>query len=299
MNMRPTTAARMGTLTMGSGINPRRRMVAALPAALVLWTSGANAGAADEASPGAAQPRTESQQLAGELLGDMAKFLAALPGFEVSLVGSYDAVQDSGQKIEFNEVRRVAVARPDRLRMEQTRSDGEHDLVVFDGKTLTVLNGELDVFAQAPQPGSIDDSVVYFVRDLGMRLPLAALLTSRLPAELETRVKAVDYVEYTEILPVPAHHIAARTDTVDFQVWIADGDKPLPLRVVLTYVNEPGQPQFRAQFLDWRLQPPAGADMFRFDPPKDSRQIAFAVQVPAIAGASPAAPVTESTGVQP
>ena len=274
-------------------------MVAALPAALVLWTGGANAGAADEASSGAAQPRTESQKLAAELLADMAKFLAALPGFEVSLVGSYDAVQDSGQKIEFNELREVAVARPDRLRMEQTRSDGVQDLVVFDGKTLTVLNGELGVFAQAPQPGSIDDAVVYYVRDLGMRLPLAALLTSRLPAELETRVKAVNYVEYTEILPVPAHHIAARTDTLDFQVWIADGDKPLPLRIVMTYVNEPGQPQFRAQFLDWRLQPPGGADVFRFDPPKDARQIAFAVQVPAIVGASPAAPVTESKGVQP
>ena len=278
----------------------RRRIVTVLLVATQALRSGsATAGGADEAQHATLESKAEQQHIAAELLSDMAKFLAALPGFEVSLVGSYDAVQDSGQKIEFNEVRRVAVARPDRLRMEQTRSDGVQDLVVFDGKTLTVLNGELGVFAQAPQPGSIDDAVVYFVRDLGMRLPLAALLTSRLPAELETRVKAVDYVEYTEILPVPAHHIAARTDTVDFQVWIADGDKPLPLRVVLTYVNEPGQPQFRAQFLDWRLQPPTGADVFRFDPPKDARQIAFAVQVPAIAGASTAAPVTESTGVQP
>ena len=278
----------------------RRRIVTVLFVATQALRSGsAIAGGADEAQHATMESKAEQQRLAAELLSDMAKFLAALPGFEVSLVGSYDAVQDSGQKIEFNEVRRVAVARPDRLRMEQTRSDGVQDLVVFDGKTLTVHNGELGVFAQAPQPGSIDDALVYYVRDLGMRLPLAALLTSRLPTELETRVKAVDYVEHTEILPVPAHHIAARTDTVDFQVWIADGDKPLPLRVVLTYVNEPGQPQFRAQFLDWRLQPPTGADVFRFVPPTNARQIAFAVQLPAIAGASPAAPVTESTGVQP
>lgn len=275
----------------------RRRIVTVLLVATQALS--ATAGGADEAQHATMESKAEQQRLAAELLSDMAKFLAALPGFEVSLVGSYDVLQDSGQKIEFNEVRRVAVARPDRLRMEQTRSDGVQDLVVFDGKTLTVLNGEAGVFAQAAQPGSIDDAVVYYVRDLGMRLPLAALLTSRLPAELETRVKAVDYVEYTKILPVPAHHIAARTDAVDFQVWIADGDKPVPLRVVLTYVNEPGQPQFRAQFLDWRLQPPTGADVFRFDPPKDARQIAFAVQVPAIAGASPAAPVTESEGVQP
>ena len=277
----------------------RRRIVTVLLVATQALSSGsATAGGADEVQHATMESKAE-QRIAAELLSDMAKFLAALPGFEVSLVSSYDAVQSSGQKIEFNEVHRVAVARPDRLRVEQTRSDGVHDLVVFDGKTLTVLNGELGVFSQAPQPGSIDDSVVYFVRDLRMRLPLAVMLTSRLPAELETRVMAVDYVEHTEILPVPAHHIAARTDTVDFQVWIADGEKPLPLRVVLTYVNEPGQPQFRAQFLDWRLQPPAAAGMFRFDPPKDARQIAFAVQVPAIAGALTAAPVPESTGVRP
>src|SRR5688572_10523047 len=283
---------------MGNGINPRRRMVAALPAALLLCSGSAHSGAAGEAPSAAAQPRTKAQHLAGELLAGMAKYLAALPGFEVSLVGSYDVVQDSGQKIEFNELREVAVARPNKLRMEQVRSDGVQDLVVFDGKALTVLNGELGVFAQAPQPGSIDDSVVYFVRDLGMRLPLAALMTSRLPSELEKRVKTVDYVEYTEILPTPTHHIAGRTDAVDFQVWIADGDKPLPQRIVLTYVNEPGQPQFRAQFLDWRLNPPAGADVYRFDPPKGARQIAFAVQVPAIAGTS-AMPATDPKGAQP
>jgi Predicted periplasmic protein (DUF2092) len=42
---------------------------------------------------------------------------------------------------------------------------------------------------------------------------------------------------------------------VDFQLWIADGDQPLPLRAVLTYRREAGQPQFRAQFSDWNFEP--------------------------------------------
>jgi hypothetical protein len=68
------------------------------------------------------------------------------------------------------------------------------------------------------------------------------------------------------------------------QLWIADGDRPLPLRIVLTYVDQPGQPQFRAQFLDWKTEPAVGTDAFRFTPPPTARQIAFAVQVPAMAG---------------
>jgi hypothetical protein len=256
-----------------------------------VWSAGiATAAEADD--------RSESQQLAGELLSGMADFLAGLPGFKVSLVCSYDVVQDSGQKIEFSELRQVSIARPDKLRIEQIGSDGAQDLVIFDGKDISIIDGELDVFAQAPQPGSIDDSVLYFVRDLGIRLPLAAMLSSRLPEELEHRVKSVDYVEFTDILGPPAHHIAARTDTVDFQVWIAEGERPLPLRIVLTYKTEPGEPQFRAQFLDWNEKAQMADDAFRFQPPEGARRIMFAVQDP-VAAAGPTAPATEPTGNQP
>ena len=249
-------------------------------------------------SSGSEPQASRSQQVARELLSGMATYLATLPGFEVTLVGSYDALQESGQKIEFNEVRAVALLRPDKLRMEQLRSDGASDVIVFDGKTISVFNGEAGVYAQAPQPGSLDDAIVYFVRDLGMRLPLAALLTTRFEPELQHRVTSVDYVEYTEILPVPAHHIAGRTAAVDFQVWIADGDQPLPLRIVLTYVNEPGQPQFRAQFLDWELQAPADAGVFTFTPPADAQPIAFAVQVPGIAQDAAAGSAKPATAPQ-
>jgi hypothetical protein len=125
--------------------------------------------------------------------------------------------------------------------------------------------------------------VVYFVRDLGMHLPLAVLLLSRLPAELEQRVQSVEYVEKTATLSAPAHHLAGRTATVDFQLWIADSDQPAPLRAVLTYKQAPGQPQFRAQFSDWNFdsQPPRSA--FQFTRPQGANKIPFAAALPRIA----------------
>jgi hypothetical protein len=238
----------------------------------------AGASAADVAAAPAAAVR---QDEAASHLAAMTRYLASLPGFEVTLLGSYDAVQESGQKVEFHERRDIALARPDRLSVRHVRSDGVESRIVFDGKTISVLDGEANVYAQAPQPGALDDAIVYFVRDLGMRLPLARLLTTRAPAELDRRVQSLVYVERTA-LPLPAHHIVGRAGNVDVQLWIADGDQPLPLRIVLTYVEEPGQPQFRAQFLDWRTGPPGGTDTFRFTPPPGARQIAFAVQVPAV-----------------
>jgi hypothetical protein len=62
-------------------------------------------------------------------------------------------VQPSGQKIEFGATRRVILARPDCLRVEQVASDGKCDLAIFDGKSISVLDADAGVYAQAPQLG--------------------------------------------------------------------------------------------------------------------------------------------------
>jgi hypothetical protein len=210
--------------------------------------------------------------------------------------GGYDAVQASGQKIEFGETRKVTLSRPDRLRVEGSRSDGAKVLTEFNGQEIVLIDVTSKVYATAPQPGGIDDSIVYFVKDLGMRLPLAVLLVSQLPAELKDRVRSVDYVEKTNLYGAPSHHLAARTDTVDFQIWVADGDKPLPQRVVITYKKEKGEPQFWAQFSDWNLAPAIADSTFLVKPPEGARKVAFAAQLPRVSAA--ARKPTANTGVK-
>jgi hypothetical protein len=223
---------------------------------------------------------SESQAQANAILMRMADFLGGTQRFSVNVSGGYDAVQTSGQKIEFGELRKVTLSRPDRLRVEGERSDGAKALTVFTGKEIVLVDAASNVYATAPQPGGLDDSVVHFVKDLGMRLPLAMLLVSQLPAELKGRVRSVEYVEKTSIYGAPAHHLAARTDSVDFQVWVADGDKPLPQRIVITYKKANGEPQFRAQFADWNLEPAIVDSTFQANPPDGAQKVAFAAQLP-------------------
>lgn len=250
--------------------------VAALALAAALPVHAQQAAPAAKEAP-AASP---SQVLAREILMRMAAYLGGAKGYSVSLRAGYDAVQKSGQKIEFNENRKVTLSRPDRLRVEGERSDGAKTLVVFNGKEITLVDGANNVYATAPQPGNIDHSVVHFVSDLGMRLPLAVMLLTRMPAEFEARVKTVDYVEKANVLGRPTHHLAARTNDVDFQVWVADGDQPLPMRVVITYKKSPGQPQFWAQFSDWNLAPAVNDATFTAQIPAGAQKVAFAAQLP-------------------
>ena len=243
-----------------------------------------------------ATPVAVAERDAKKILMSMAEFLAKAPRFSVNLTGSFEVLQVSGQKIEFGENRKITVSRPNGLRVEVEHSDGEKHLVLYDGKEITTFSPTQNVYAQVSKPGGIDEAVTYFLKDLHMRLPLAALLLSRFPAELESRTQALDYVEKDVIHGIPVHHLAGRTETVDYQVWVPAGAQPLPLRVVLTYKNAEGQPSFRAAFSDWNLAPEIQDNQFAFTPPEGARKIAFLAQLPQVALEGPTK--SEQTGGQ-
>jgi hypothetical protein len=233
------------------------------------------------------QATTPEPTDANGILQRMANYLAKTQAFSVNLSDSYDTVQASGEKIEFSSTRKVLVSRPNGLRVEHEASGGEKQIVLYDGKDITVFSPADNVYAQTAKPGGIDEAVKYFLKDLNMRLPLAVLLVSQLPTELESRTESLAYVEKSMVNGQQAHHLAARTQTVDYQVWIAEGAKPLPLRVVLTYKLAEGQPQFRAQFSDWNLAPQIDNAQFAFTPAEGAKKIAFLAEVPSIiSGAS-------------
>ena len=214
------------------------------------------------------------------ILSRMADFVSSRPSFSVEVRSNYDTFQPSGQKIEFAEERRLTLVRPDRLRVDVEESDGSKHRLIYDGKKLSLTTPGRNVFAQEWKPGTVDDAVRFFVRDLGMRLPLAVLLVSNASEELAKRTREVDYVEKTNLYGVPTHHLAGRTDSVDYQVWVRDGDTPLPMRLVLTYPDAEGQPQFRADFRHWNLSPKIAAADFVFVPPAGAQKIPFAVELP-------------------
>jgi hypothetical protein len=286
-----------------------------------LLTEAATAAGEPGAQPAEAQPSqgqtaaeepaaSESQDRAMAVLKRMAEFLAHAKQFSVDLRIGYDVVQASGEKVEFGERRKVTVRRPNDLRIEVERSDGDKALLMFDGKDITAYKEADHVYAVTPKPGDIDTVVQYIIRDLGIRVPLALMVVSEFPAVIERRVESADYVERSVVTALPTDHVAARTADVDFQVWVAEGDKPLPQRAVITYKTAEGQPQFWAEFSDWNLSPDVSKSLFAFTPPQGVQRIPFLVRVrqapgqpPSPGDASPTSPGApqgaDSTGGEP
>jgi hypothetical protein len=222
-----------------------------------------------------AAPSTKQDPEAKAILLKMAHFLAQAPAFSVSIRSGYDAIQSNGQPIEFGAKRRILLQRPDRLRVDVERSDGDQGLVLFDGKGITAFKADDNAYARVEKSGTVDNALVYLVKDLQMTLPLARMFHTGFPKYLEKQITSIMYVEEDYLFDVPTDHLAARSADVDLQIWIAQGEQPLPRRIILTYKKAPGRPQFRADLSDWDLSPQVAADSFSFVPPAGAEQIPF------------------------
>jgi hypothetical protein len=203
----------------------------------------------------------------------MARFLAKAKRLTVTIDCLYDAMQDSGEKIEFGERRMVALRRPDRARIDVTRRDGGRRGLIFDGTQLAVFDLDEKVYATVSKPGTVDAAFDYFVNDLKMRLPLRELLDADLPDRLEDVVDSARLVAEEQLGGVATDHVALRGDTADLQFWIPRDGDPLPKRLVISYRLAGGQPEFEADLSEWNLAPDLPDSLFAFTPDTGAEQI--------------------------
>jgi len=145
--------------------------------------------------------QSPSELQAKSILKNMSECLAHADRFSVTIRDGYDLVQEPEQKIEFGELRLVTVSRPDRLRrfdrlrIEVERSDGKKDLVIFDGKDMTIYTANHNIYAVASRQGTLDQSIKYALDNLKIRMPLAVMFLSTLPSELDNLGVSADYVK--------------------------------------------------------------------------------------------------------
>ncbi len=246
-------------------------------ACVMLLALGLGANAQD-ADTSAELPEIEPQAL--EILKRFSDNLAAAKAFAYEVHSSYDVVQRSGVKAEFGSSRKTLVSRPDRLRVEMQRRDGVRGIIVFDGKNMWVYEPDQNVFAQAEQVGDLSETINYAVSELRVKAPLAELAAPDLYAEVTRDINRAYHLGERVVLGVNSHHLLFSNDYADFQLWITTGDNPVLQRVVITYREERGQPQFRAQFTNWTLNPKDTAGKFEFTPPADAERIRFFVAPP-------------------
>ncbi len=258
--------------------------------ALAFFAAGGAASALEAAEAPAAEAAEAPAAAvdAGAVLERMASFLAGQKRFSFSVDFEYDTVQADGQKLEFGETRRIALRRPDRLRIDGVRRTGERRGLIYDGQQLTAFDLDDDVYATVARTGSIDDAIDYVVDDLQIRTPLAELLTTRLSEVVADAAEIAEWIEEASIGGVRCDHVAARNPETDVQAWVQTGELPLLRRLVITYKQAPGQPQFRATFSSWNLEADLPDSLFAFKPADGAQRVPFVARARGVAPAEAA-----------
>ena len=79
---------------------------------------------------------------------------------------TFDDILPSGQKIQYSASKDVAVRRPDRVYAE-SQSDQGNMRFWYDGKNMTLMDVNLNVYAKVPVPPIIDDALDHIMEKYG------------------------------------------------------------------------------------------------------------------------------------
>ena len=216
---------------------------------------------------------TEARALA--VLKESTNYLSKAKSFRLDAELSFDVVQADGQTIEFGATRKITIRRPDHTYVEGRRRDGQSSRFYFDGQVVTLSHPDQNAFASAKIPGTLDKMLDYLIDEVGVPMPLADLFYSDVFAVLSEHIEASVYVGISNLGGVRCHHLAFRHPEADWQIWIEDGERPLPRRLVITYKTYEGTPQFRARLFDWDLAPDVPDSLFSFKPSPGAQQVPF------------------------
>jgi hypothetical protein len=217
---------------------------------------------------------------ASEILARMTDFISAAPAFSLVSETGHEVMHKNGQLLEFGSHLTLAIQRPSKAIGRFDSRNGDSSTTVLDGKAIWVYSAKENMYDTTRQPGDIDASLDFLAKQLGVPRQLRDFFSKDLTASLGSAMKSGYYVGESMISGVMCDHLALRSEKEDVQVWIARGDEPVPRRIVITYRELEGQPQFWAQFTEWDFSPELSDTTFTFSPPEGAERIHFFADMP-------------------
>jgi hypothetical protein len=217
-----------------------------------------------------------SDARARAVLRQMTDHLAQQKNFTLKAANTIEVVLVSGQKLQFDSASEVAVARPNKMQAARI-GDLDQQAFVYDGQKLSVFsqNDGNPFYATVAAPPTLEGALDFARESLDIIAPAGDLLYADAYNILMEDVISGMYVGAGMVGGVHCHHLAFRGTQTDWQIWIEDGARPLPRKMVITSKWTTGAPQYTVTTSDWDMAPKLAADRFKFVPPKDVVRLDF------------------------
>lgn len=216
-----------------------------------------------------------------EVLQAMSDYKASLDSVVISGSSINDARLDAGLIVSNSNEMTVTVKRPASLHFKNFDGINTMELYFHQG-LLTVFDSGTGFYAQANIPEKIDAALDFALAELDVDAPLMDLVRADVFDHLIETTDSVMYLtDKSRVMGSDCHHIAIRSAEVDVQLWIQEGNQPVPRRIMITSKWEGGAPRFLAN-MNWDTKPDIKSGTFDFKAPEGVSQIQF-VNPPATA----------------
>jgi len=214
----------------------------------------------------------QSDHDAKTLLKRMSDYLAAQATIELRFDSAIEVITPELEKIQFTNSGGALLARPDRLHAHRT--GGHADVVLyFDGKTVSVYGKELHAYTQFEGPRSVDGLIAMLRDGHGVAFPGADLLLTNAYDVLIADVLEAKHIGTGVVSGHRCEHLAFRNFDTDWQLWIRQGDQPVPCKLVITSKTINSAPQYTLHVTAWSGAASVDDSHFAFDPPADARKL--------------------------
>ena len=210
-----------------------------------------------------------------DALKEMSTYLMQAKTLAITSQGSMDAVTADGQRIQLDGVTTYKVRRPGFV--IDYSSDVKSRRFIYDGKNFTVYSPKLGFYATVPAPPTNREVLDAVYNKFGIALPLEDLFRwgDGQNADRIAALKSAYEVGPATIDGVATDHFAFREADVDWEVWIQQGDQPLPRKLVIVDRTDPSRPTFTAR-LSWQVNPTFTDADFAFVPDANAKKIQLA-----------------------
>lgn len=250
-------------------------------AGLLLLSAGCGgttpAGVAKPAAQTAVEPRVVSiAPEAREVIDRMTKFIAATDRFTMRQVSTTTVSDEAAKKLAGEMTHAVRVERPNRLSVVLSGDQPGSGSVISDGQSLVIHQKQKDAnrYESSPAPAALADLVDNpYLRTMlavgGADVLTKALLGEDPAAALLEGVQELSVAGAEEIDGRPCTHLVAKTETGNWDLWVATGDEPVPVK----FVPAIGQLFFGGKNVD--LSSTVMFDQWQFDPSFEAADFAF------------------------
>lgn len=211
----------------------------------------------------------------------MGAYLRSIKAFEVTADTTRDNVLETGQVIQLDSHVTLIARMPNRARIEVT-SPMQQRVYFYDGKRFTIWGAIVNYYATVPAPTTIGELATELRDKYDLEMPLVDLFFWGTPRATTQEVRSAIDVGPSVVDGITCEQYALRQAGLDWQVWIQQGDYPLPLKVVSSTLTDEARPQYSAVYT-WDLAPSFNEATFEFRPPQGAQKIAFVPAADAVA----------------